>query len=439
MDGSEARVGRPPREEKSSNSILRGPEKGAVRRRATRATVIGAAATAVAFVLHVGASGCASDETEPRKCGPGTVKSGGQCVLEDASVGGAGGGSGGGVGGGGAGGSAGSGGTGGGAAGSGGVGGAIADGGADADAGPDVEGGCGELSPAWHLFDAGSGPALPSCTSGALGAGKNCGLNANEDCCESRGVPCGKYDRSNDPLYPAYVSSFRLDKFEVTVGRFRPFVEQEGGTKAKPPAAGAGAHPIASGTGWQAAWNSSLPDNSSAHKQKLKCYSDATWTDTPGQNERHPITCVDWYTAFAFCIWDGGRLPTESEWNYVAASGPAQRLYPWGSTTIGDSVVVWQFAGPAAVGSRPAGYADFWRNSDLAGNAWEWVFDFWFPWYSVPCVDCANINPHVSGVRALRGGGYTESDPKKFESGHRSSRGPTDRVRDVGFRCARAL
>lgn len=432
-------MGRALREEKTSNSILCGPEKGAVRRRATRATVIGAAATAVAFMLHVGASGCSSDETEPRKCGPGTVKSGGQCVLEDASVGGAGGGSGGGVAGGGAAGSAGSGGTGGGVAGSGGVGGAITDGGSDADASPEAEAGCGELTAAWTLFDAGSGPPLPSCAASGMGAAKNCGLVADENCCESRSIPCGKYDRSNDPLYPAYVSAFRLDKFEVTVGRFRAFVLTEGATKVNPPAVGAGAHPIASGTGWQASWNAYLADNSNDLKTKLKCHADATWTDAVGAKEKLPINCVDWYAAFAFCIWDGGRLPTESEWNYVAAGGPSQDDYPWGTTSIGAGLAVWKLAAPEAVGSRPLGYEDFWGHADLSGNVWEWVFDFWFPFYPLPCVNCANINPHVSGVRSLRGGSFAEGDPKYLTTMQRFSRGPTERVRDVGFRCARSL
>ena len=60
-----------------------------------------------------------------------------------------------------------------------------------------------------------------------------------------------------------------------------------------------------------------------------------TWTDSPGSQENLPINCVTWQEAYAFCIWDGGLLPSESEWEYAAYGGSQQREYPWGTADPG--------------------------------------------------------------------------------------------------------
>ena len=62
--------------------------------------------------------------------------------------------------------------------------------------------------------------AGPSCE----GLAETCGSSSNESCCKSPVVTGGTYDRSNGADYPATVSDFRLDKYEMTVGRFRKFV-----------------------------------------------------------------------------------------------------------------------------------------------------------------------------------------------------------------------
>ena len=82
-----------------------------------------------------------------------------------------------------------------------------------------------------------------SCKSGGPGAGNNCGASGTDDCCASPLVPGGTFNRDNDPNYPATVSDFRLDKYEITVGRFRAFVNAGMGTQANPPAAGSDANP----------------------------------------------------------------------------------------------------------------------------------------------------------------------------------------------------
>ena len=60
----------------------------------------------------------------------------------------------------------------------------------------------------------------PSCS----GLAATCGPSKNDNCCTSLLVPGGAFNLSNDPTYPATVSDFYLDKYEVTVGRFRAFV-----------------------------------------------------------------------------------------------------------------------------------------------------------------------------------------------------------------------
>ena len=62
-----------------------------------------------------------------------------------------------------------------------------------------------------------------------------------------------------------------------------------------------------------------------------------SWTSTAGTNENLPINCVNWWEAYAFCIWDGGFLPSDAEAGYAAAGGDEQREYPWGSMTPGTT------------------------------------------------------------------------------------------------------
>ena len=295
--------------------------------------------------------------------------------------------------------------------------------------------------------DAGGADA-PTQSLSCAGLAPTCGPSGTDDCCASPSVPGGTFYRSHDVAsdgmfpdtsYPATVSAFRLDRFEVTVGRFRAFVAAGEGTQARPPAAGTGAHARIPGSGWDVSWNSALATDTAALEAALQCDAQyQTWTASAGANEDLPINCVTWYEAMAFCVWDGGTLPTEAEWNFAAAGGDEQRAYPWSSpaesTTIDCAHANYTgcVSGLRPVGSSPEGEGR-WGQSDLAGNAWEWVLDTHVA-YSDPCVDCAALTS--STQRVNRGGGFS-FDTSHQRTALRGFEDPTPAFATLGVRCAR--
>lgn len=251
----------------------------------------------------------------------------------------------------------------------------------------------------------------------------------------------------DSPEHDVTVGDFYLDTFEVTVGRFRKFVEQYTSTA---PEEGAGAHPLIENSGWRGAWNSKLPADGSSLIGLLKCRPDLqiqTWTDSVGTNEQYPINCVSWYEAFAFCIWDGGRLPTEAEWEYASAGGDYNRLYPWGAEAPDVAPQRANYGATARspfidVGSYPAGVGRFGQH-DLAGSMYEWVLD-WYDdhWYSGDgntCRNCSNLN--TASNRVKRGGSWysgvydLRAARRSYDSPSYDS--PVYRERYHGVRCAR--
>ena len=282
--------------------------------------------------------------------------------------------------------------------------------------------------------------APPSCR--ALPA--TCGPTGDRPCCATGDVPGGSFRRSYDGVTltetaasEATVSAFRLDTYLVTVGRFRAFVEAGQGTQAAPPAAGAGAHARIAGSGWDSAWNASLVA-AGGLQAALACGGES-WTDAAGAHESLPMNCVSWFEAFAFCAWDGGFLPTEAEWNFAAAGGDQQRVYPWSSppssTVIDDDHAVYcgGTCAIAPVGSRSPAGDGRWGQADLAGNVWEWNLD-WMQDYAEPCVDCAAVGDGT--YRIARGGG-SKTPANTLLAGARSWGTPSERDSFFGFRCAR--
>ena len=347
------------------------------------------------------------------------------------------------------------------------------DGGTDAptDAGADSD-------PGDSTTDTGDGGTTGVGSCATPGDGRtNCGASGTESCCTSllvSGVSTAAFSRSYDGIstgftdakWKAQISNFRLDKYEVTVGRFRQYVAAViAGWK---PTAGSGKHTHLNGglglagpasgyePGWDPAFTTTLnfPTDKATWDKNLVTTTGMTdpsyrptWTSLPGGNETKPINQVTWFDAYAFCIWDGAFLPSEAEWNYAAAGGVEQRVYPWsaayppGSTGITDSHATYS-GSSGGTGAKKVGatspYGDGkWGQTDLAGNVAEWTIDFFKGVYNeTTCVDCAFTYAPGEYFRMIRGGGFG-GDANDVLVSKRGNSGDGRRAEWTGVRCAR--
>ncbi len=224
----------------------------------------------------------------------------------------------------------------------------------------------------------------------------------------------GKPGYDNVPVHTVKIDSFYMDKFEVTVGQFKQFLDD---------------------TGYGFDWS--------------------LWEKyhvSPSNN--HPIVGVNWFEAEKFAKWVGKRLPTEAEWEYAARGGLEGMRYPWGNSITKDNANfhkywkdddefansttkgkdIWKYS-TAPVGSfAPNGYGLY----DMAGNAAEWCND----WYKEDYYAKSPMNnpkgPEMGSTKVTRGG-HWYSWHKGLRVYNRGDNPPDVRWwQDVqGFRCVK--
>lgn len=173
--------------------------------------------------------------------------------------------------------------------------------------------------------------------------------------------------------------------------------------------------------------------------------SDRTFGDIPGlhwqspalgQTDDHPVSCVSWNDARAFCDWASGRtrrrvhLPTEAEWEYACRAGTTTRFH-FGDDPGAMGEFAW-LGSNSGLKSHPVGEKkpNAWGLFDMTGNAWEWCQDFAGP-YSGDATDPEG--PWEGEVRSLRGGGFGSDDCR---SDMRGAIAPNSKWSHLGFRVA---
>ena len=154
-----------------------------------------------------------------------------------------------------------------------------------------------------------------------------------------------------------------------------------------------------------------------------------------------PVIDVSWKDAQDYVGWlskvtgKNYRLPSESEWEYVARAETTGPFHT--GPNISRSQANFQGSRTVAVGSFPE--SNRFGLHDVHGNVWEWVEDCWHPdYHGAPVDGGAWTRGGDCGKRVFRGGSW-ENQPEFVRSAYRW--GGDDRLRSssIGFRVARTL
>jgi len=219
------------------------------------------------------------------------------------------------------------------------------------------------------------------------------------------GNPEGKGRADEWPQRSVYLEAFAIDQLEVTNERYMAFVTTTGHRNPPNPY---GTGPLLSANGI----------------------------------EQLPVVQTTWYDAKAYCAWAKKRLPTEAEWE-KAARGTDGRLFPWGNEPATSKRAnfdrEWEDEKTLyPVGSLPDGDSPY-GVKDMAGNAREWVSDWYDPDYYKHAPDENPLGPDKRGVvRSIRGGSW-HSPMADITTSARGRGGFALQTHGTGFRCARGL
>ncbi|WHZ27687.1 MAG: Sulfatase modifying factor 1 precursor (C-alpha-formyglycine- generating enzyme 1) [Nitrospira sp.] len=219
------------------------------------------------------------------------------------------------------------------------------------------------------------------------------------------------YDDTEQPQHRVWLDRFEIDRDEVSLGEFL-------------------------------LWLKGRPRPIPAEIRKLIDHMMTVHAVPPDTLARWPALYVTWSEASDFCRAQGKRLPTEAEWE-KAARGEKGNLFPWGRTPpvaglamfgqyhVHDIPIV------ASVESGENGRSPYGLHH-MAGNAAEWVED----WFGIDYyATMPDRNPRGAGqsrYKVVRGGSW-KSAPPLLRTATRSGAVPAQRAATTGFRCAKSI
>lgn len=217
---------------------------------------------------------------------------------------------------------------------------------------------------------------------------------------EDDGIPGQSVGVDEIPQHRVYVNGFYMDLFEVTVGKYRMFLDITG-------------------------------------RKAPRIWTVESYIDVyPEPEDTHPMKGVSWYDADSYCRWAGKRLPTEEEWE-KAARGTDGRQWPWGNDFFGPDGKIMANTREARVGwttqtgSYPEGVSPY-GIYDMAGSVMEWTSSWYKPYPG------STLQREAFGekYKVLRGGSWENPSVPFARSAYRHAVAPKWDHPAHGFRCA---
>ena len=219
--------------------------------------------------------------------------------------------------------------------------------------------------------------------------------------------------------YQVTVSSFEMNKYEVSVGEWKEYVKVN----------------------------------------ELKMPARPTW----GWNDEKPITNVTWVEAIQYCNWlstnfnlkpaykkqngqyifditaNGYRLPTDAEWVYAAKGGNKSKNYIYSGGNDLEAIA-WYSKNSK---KEPKTYGTKLPNEiglyDMSGNVFEWCWDTYDPFFYKIDTKINPKGPDRGDKRCIRGGSWDSSNLNYLKPDHQLNWVATSSNAFFGFRVVRSV